>query len=376
MKKLTGNEIIKMYIDYFKSLGHTEIESASLIPYNDKSLLWINAGVTPLKKFLDGSEVPVSRRLVSVQKCIRTGDIESVGRTARHHTFFQMLGNFSIGDYFRKEALEYAYTLLTSPKYFDIDKDKLYITVYPDDIEAYNKWIELGIDESHIVKLESNYWEIGPGPSGPDSEIFYDRGPKYDPNNLGIELLEKEIENDRYIEIWNNVFSQYNAKEGVPRSEYKELPSKNIDTGMGVERMACIMQEVETNYDTDMFLPIMKEIEKITGIKYNGQIEFKIIADHIRTLVFAIADGAMFDNLGRGYVLRRLLRRAYRMGHKLGIEGSFMYSLVNVVVENYKEIYPYLEEKKESIKKLILEEENLFQKTLLSGEKKLENILT
>lgn len=374
MKKLTGNEIIKMYIDYFKSLGHTEIESASLIPYNDKSLLWINAGVTPLKKFLDGSEVPVSRRLVSVQKCIRTGDIESVGRTARHHTFFQMLGNFSIGDYFRKEALEYAYTLLTSPKYFDIDKDKLYITVYPDDIEAYNKWIELGIDESHIVKLESNYWEIGPGPSGPDSEIFYDRGPKYDPNNLGIELLEKEIENDRYIEIWNNVFSQYNAKEGVPRSEYKELPSKNIDTGMGVERMACIMQEVETNYDTDMFLPIMKEIEKITGIKYNGQIEFKIIADHIRTLVFAIADGAMFDNLGRGYVLRRLLRRAYRMGHKLGIEGSFMYSLVNVVVENYKEIYPYLEEKKESIKKLILEEENLFQKTLLSGEKKLENI--
>ena len=229
MKKLTGNEIIKMYIDYFKSLGHTEIESASLIPYNDKSLLWINAGVTPLKKFLDGSEVPVSRRLVSVQKCIRTGDIESVGRTARHHTFFQMLGNFSIGDYFRKEALEYAYTLLTSPKYFDIDKDKLYITVYPDDIEAYNKWIELGIDESHIVKLESNYWEIGPGPSGPDSEIFYDRGPKYDPNNLGIELLEKEIENDRYIEIWNNVFSQYNAKEGVPRSEYKELHSKNID---------------------------------------------------------------------------------------------------------------------------------------------------
>ena len=241
MKKLTGKEIIRTYIEFF---GHTEIESASLIPYNDKSLLWINAGVTPLKKFLDGSEVPVSRRLVSVQKCIRTGDIESVGRTARHHTFFQMLGNFSIGDYFRKEALEYAYTLLTSPKYFDIDKDKLYITVYPDDIEAYNKWIELGIDESHIVKLESNYWEIGPGPSGPDSEIFYDRGPKYDPNNLGIELLEKEIENDRYIEIWNNVFSQYNAKEGVPRSEYKELPSKNIDTGMGVERMACIMQEV------------------------------------------------------------------------------------------------------------------------------------
>ena len=374
MKKLTGEQIIRTYIEFFKERGHTEIESSSLIPHDDPSVLWINAGVTPLKKYFDGTAVPINRRLTSCQKCIRTGDIESVGKTARHHTFFQMLGNFSVGDYFRTEAITWAYELLTSKKYFDIPKSKLYVTVYPEDKETYDLWVKLGIDESHIVKLENNFWEIGEGPSGPDSEIFYDRGPKYDKEKLGIKLLENEIENDRYIEIWNNVFSQYNAKEGVERSKYEELPSKNIDTGMGVERMACILQETETNYETDLFMPIMDEISEICQIKYQGQMEFKVIADHIRTITFAISDGASFENYGRGYVLRRLLRRAARMGRKLNINHTFMDRLVDVVVDKYMSIYPELAQNRNRIKELVVKEEELFQKTLLQGEKRLETI--
>ena len=376
MKKLTGEQIIKMYIDFFKSHSHMEVESAPLIPHNDNTVLWINAGVTPLKKYLDGTEVPINKRIVSCQKCIRTGDIEEVGKTARHHTFFQMLGNFSIGDYFKKEALTWAFDLLTNEKYFAIDKNKLYMTIYPTDEDAYNIWISLGVDPSHIIKLEGNYWEIGEGPSGPDSEIFYDRGEAYDKDKLGIKLLQEEIENDRYIEIWNNVFSQYNAKEGVKREDYQELPSKNIDTGMGVERMACILQQTDTNYETDLFLPIMKEISEICHIEYLGQMEFKVIADHIRTLTFAIADGATFENYGRGYVIRRLLRRALRMGKKLSINRSFLSDLVDVVVEKYSNIYPYLVGKKQQIKEMITKEEELFQKTLISGEKKLEEIIS
>jgi len=376
MKKLTGKEIIRTYIEFFKEKGHSEIPSSSLIPHNDPTVLWINAGVTPLKKYFDGTMIPQNRRMTSCQKCIRTGDIESVGRTARHHTFFQMLGNFSVGDYFKTEALTWAYELLTSKKYFGIDKEKLYVTVYPSDKEAYNLWIKLGVEPDHIIKLRNNYWEIGEGPSGPDSEIFFDRGPKFDPDKQGIKLLEKELENDRYIEIWNNVFSQYNAVEGVPREKYEELPSKNIDTGMGVERMACIMQQTETNYETDLFMPIMKKLEEIVLIKYLGQMEFKVIADHIRTLTFALSDGASFENYGRGYVLRRLLRRASRMGRKLNIASTFMASLVDVVVDNYKEIYPELETNRCMIKELITKEEELFQKTLLQGEKRLEEIFT
>lgn len=374
MKKLTGNEIIRTYIEFFKEKGHSEIKSASLIPQDDPTILWINAGVTPLKKYFDGTIIPSNRRLTSCQKCIRTGDIESVGHTARHHTFFQMLGNFSIGDYFKTEALTWAYELLTSKKYFDIDVEKLYVTIYPSDKEAYNLWIKLGMPKDHIIKLRNNYWCIGEGPSGPDSEIFYDRGPKYDPDKQGIKLLEKEIENDRYIEIWNNVFSQYNAVEGIPREKYEELPSKNIDTGMGVERMACIMQNTETNYETDLFMPIINKIEEIVQIKYLGQIEYKIVADHIRTITFALSDGASFENYGRGYVLRRLLRRASRMGRKLNISHTFMAQLVDVVVDIYKEIYPELETNRNMIKELITKEEELFQKTLLQGEKKLEEI--
>ena len=376
MKKLTGNEIIRMYIDFFKERGHSEVESASLVPHDDPTVLWINAGVTPLKKYFDGTVVPQNRRMTSCQKCIRTGDIESVGKTARHHTFFQMLGNFSIGDYFKKEALTWAMELLTSPKYFNFDKNKLYVTIYPTDKDAHDIWLSLGMPEDHIIKLEGNYWEIGEGPSGPDSEIFYDRGPKYDPGKLGVRLLQEEIDNDRYIEIWNNVFSQYNAKEGVPRSQYKELPSKNIDTGMGVERMACIIQETETNYETDLFMPIMHGIEKLAQRPYMGQTEFKIIADHIRTITFALSDGATFENYGRGYVLRRLLRRASRMGRKLNIARSFMADLVDIVIDNYKEIYPELEKNKNIVKELTTKEEELFQKTLLQGEKRLEEIFS
>ena len=376
MKKLTGNQIIRMYLDFFKERGHTELESASLIPVNDPTVLWVNAGVTPLKKYFDGSVVPKNKRLTSCQKCIRTGDIESVGKTARHHTFFQMLGNFSIGDYFRNEAITWAFDLLTNSKYFDIDKNKLYVTVYPNDVDTYNLWINLGMKPSHIIKLENNYWEIGPGPSGPDTEIFFDRGEKYDPEKKGIKLLENEEENDRYIEIWNNVFSQYNATEGLKREEYPELPSKNIDTGMGVERMACILQETVTNYETDLFMPIMTSISEVCRLPYTGQMEFKVIADHIRTLTFALSDGAVFENVGRGYVLRRLLRRASRMGRKLNINKEFLSDLALVVVDNYKEIYPELVSTKNNVKELISKEELLFQKTLLSGEKRLEELFS
>ena len=374
MKKMTSSQIIRTYIEFFKERGHMEVESSSLIPHDDPTVLWVNAGVTPLKKYFDGTVVPQNRRMTSCQKCIRTGDIESVGITARHHTFFQMLGNFSVGDYFKEEALTWAMELLTSPKYFGFDVKKLYVTIYPDDIDAYNLCVKLGMPKSHIVKLEGNFWEIGEGPSGPDSEIFYDRGVKYDPEKQGIKLLQEEIENDRYIEIWNNVFSQFNAKEGVPRDKYEELPSKNIDTGMGVERMACIIQGTETNYETDLFMPIMHAIEEVANVKYLGQMEFKVIADHVRTITFALSDGATFENYGRGYVLRRLLRRASRMGRKLNINHTFMDSLVDVVIDNYRDIYPELEQNRKSIKKLVTKEEELFQKTLLQGEKILDDI--
>ena len=374
MKRMTSEEIINTYVDFFVERGHLQVKSASLIPKDDPSVLWINAGVTPLKKYFDGSVVPSSRRLVSCQKCIRTGDIEEVGVTARHHTFFQMLGNFSIGDYFKKEALTWAYELLTSDKYFGIPVDKLYMTVYPNDKETYDIWTSLGVSEDHIIKLEGNYWEIGEGPSGPDSEIFYDRGEKYDKDKIGIRLLQEEIENDRYIEIWNNVFSQYNAKEGISRDKYEELPSKNIDTGMGVERMACILQDAPTNYETDLFIPIIEKLEDICKIKYLGQKEFKVIVDHARSLTFALSDGATFENYGRGYVLRRLLRRSVMMGRRLQINHAFMEELVDVVITKYSSIYPELAKNKEIIKEEIIKEEELFEKTLISGEKKLEEL--
>ncbi len=375
MKKLKGSEIRQMWLDFFKSKGHEVLPSASLVPNDDPTLLWINAGVAPLKKFFDGREKPANPRICNAQKSIRTNDIDNVGKTARHHTFFEMLGNFSIGDYFREDVLTWAYELLFSEEWFGFDKDLIYITYYPSDTDTFNKWVSLGVDPNHLIALEDNFWEIGEGPCGPDTEIFYDRGTKYDPENIGIKMLKEDIENDRYIEIWNIVFSQFNSKIGVPRNEYKELPSKNIDTGCGLERMACVMQEVETNYDTDLFWPYIEYLENYTGIKYNDQMAFRVIVDHIRSVTFAISDGALLSNEGRGYVLRRILRRAVRYGRKLGIKEPFLYKMVDLVVENMKDFYPYLEEKKALVTKLIKIEEENFLKTLENGEKKLQEII-
>lgn len=375
MKKLKAYEIRQMWLDFWKSKGHDIIESASLIPHNDPTLLWINAGVAPLKKYFDGREIPQNRRMANAQKSIRTNDIENVGKTARHHTFFEMLGNFSVGDYFRDDAIKWAVELLTDEKWFAFDKNKLYMTYYPDDLDTYNRWIECGIEKDHLIPVEGNFWEIGEGPCGPDTEIFFDRGTKYDKDNIGPKLIQDDIENDRYIEIWNIVLSQFNSKIGVKRSEYKELPSKNIDTGSGLERLACVMQEVETNYDTDLFMPIINKCEEITGVKYEGQMAFKVIADHVRSTVFALSDGATFSNEGRGYVLRRILRRAVRYGKKLGMKEAFLYKLVKPCVDLMKVFYPYLLEKEELVTNQIKQEEEKFLSTLESGEKKLKDYM-
>ncbi len=375
MKYLTGNEIRKTWLNFFKKKGHLVEEGASLIPNDDPTLLWMNSGVAALKKYFDGSIVPKNPRLVNVQKCIRTNDIENVGHTARHHTFFEMLGNFSIGNYFRDEALEYAFEILTSEEYFGFDVNKLYFTIYPLDEASYIKWNELGVPEDHILKTDDqNFWEIGEGPCGPCTEVFYDRGPDF--GDFGLDSIKKDIENDRYVEIWNIVFSQYNAIKGLSREDYPELPSKNIDTGGGLERFASVIQGAKTNFETDLFMPIINKIENISGIEYNGQIEFKIIADHIRTVTMAVADGAMMSNEGRGYVLRRLLRRAVKHGKQLKIDRPFLVELVDVVIDMMKDFYPYVVAKKIIIKKIITTEENKFLETLLSGEKKFYEIIS
>ncbi len=378
MKQLTSAQIRQMFLDYFAENGHMIEPGASLIPHNDPTLLWINAGVAALKKYFDGTEKPKNKRITNAQKSIRTNDIENVGKTARHHTFFEMLGNFSIGDYFKKEAIPFAWHFLTDERWMGFDKNKLYITVYIDDQEAFDIWTKVcGVDPSHILKTPENFWEIGNGPCGPDSEIFYDRGEKYDPQHLGEKLFFEEMENDRYIEIWNIVFSQYNSQEGVDRKDYKELPQKNIDTGMGLERLVSIVQDGETNFDTDLFLPIIKATEAMTDKKYEGEnkMAYRVIADHIRTVTFALADGATFSNEGRGYILRRVLRRAVRYGKKLNIQKAYMYKLVPVVAENMKDYYPYLLEKVEYIQKLVKAEEERFETTLNEGEKILQNVL-
>ncbi len=372
MKYMTSAQIRQMWLDFFKSKGHQVEPSASLVPVNDPTLLWTNAGVTPLKKYFDGSVVPENPRITNAQKCIRTNDIENVGKTARHHTFFEMLGNFSIGDYFKKDVIPWATELLFSEEWFGFDKEKLYITYYTKDIETKETWMKAGIKEDHLIPLDGNFWEIGEGPCGPDTEMFYDRGEKYD--KRGPELIRDDIENDRFIEIWNIVFSQYNSKIGVKRENYKELPHKNIDTGCGLERLCCVMQGVDTNYDTDLFLPIIKKVEEISKVKYTGQMAFKVIADHVRTVTFAVADGATLSNEGRGYVLRRVLRRASKYAKSLGINKPFMAELVDVVIEIMDPFYPYLHEKKDICKKIITQEEEKFLQTLTQGEKKLQDI--
>ncbi len=372
MKKLTSSEIRQMWLDFFASKGHKVEPSASLVPHDDPTLLWTNAGVAPLKKYFDGSMVPENPRITNAQKCIRTNDIDNVGRTARHHTFFEMLGNFSIGNYFKAEAIEFACELLFDEKWFGFEQDKLFITYYSEDAETKALWMSHGIKEDHLIPLAGNFWEIGEGPCGPDTEMFYDRGEKYD--KRGKELIENDIENDRFIEIWNIVFSQFNSKEGVDRSEYKELPSKNIDTGAGLERLCCVMQEVETNYDTDLFRPIIAKTEEISGVKYEGQMAFKVIADHVRTVTFAVADGATLSNEGRGYVLRRVLRRASKYAKSLGIEKPFMADLVDVVISIMESYYPYLKDQVNIVKTVISSEEEKFLSTLASGEKRFQAI--
>ena len=377
MKSLTGSQIRQMWLEFFASKGHQIIPGKSLIPFQDPTLLWINSGVAAIKPYFDGREIPTNKRLTNAQKSIRTNDIEQVGYTARHHTFFEMLGNFSIGDYFRKEAITWAYELLTSPTWFGFDVAKLYMTYSPLDQETKQIWLNLGIAEDHLIPLEGNFWEIGEGPCGPDTEIFYDRGDTYDPDHRGVALLREEISNDRYIEIWNIVFSQYNAVAGVSRDRYQELPSKNIDTGAGLERLASIFQGTPTNFETDLFLPIIQAIEPLAEIAYakSGYRPYRVIADHIRTLTFALADGAIFANEGRGYVLRRLLRRALRYGRKIGILQPFLSRLVPVVIEIMKTDYPTLVGQQSALMKMIHHEEEKFIKTLHHGESLLKTYL-
>ncbi|AIE60843.1 alanine--tRNA ligase [Bacillus methanolicus] len=368
MKNLSGSEIRRMFLEFFKEKGHAVEPSASLVPHDDPSLLWINSGVATLKKYFDGRVVPENPRITNAQKSIRTNDIENVGKTARHHTFFEMLGNFSIGDYFKEEAIEWAWEFLTDQKWIGFDPDRLSVTVHPEDDEAYEIWNKkIGIPEDRIIRLEGNFWDIGEGPSGPNTEIFYDRGPEYgdDPNDP--ELFPGG-ENDRYLEVWNLVFSEFNHN---PDGTYTPLPKKNIDTGMGLERMASVVQNVPTNFDTDLFMPIIKATEKISGETYGRDKEkdvaFKVIADHIRTVTFAVGDGALPSNEGRGYVIRRLLRRAVRFAKHININRPFMFELVPTVGEIMNDYYPEVQEKVEFIQKVIKNEEERFHETLHEG---------
>jgi alanyl-tRNA synthetase len=376
MKKLTGSEIRQMFLEFFEQKGHKIEPSASLIPVDDPSLLWINSGVATLKKYFDGRVVPDNPRITNAQKSIRTNDIENVGKTARHHTFFEMLGNFSIGDYFKEEAIEWAWEFLTDPKWIGFDPERLSVTIHPEDEEAYEIWKnKIGIPEERIIRLEGNFWDIGEGPSGPNTEIFYDRGPEYGDDPTDPELYPGG-ENERYLEVWNLVFSQFNHN---PDGTYTPLPKKNIDTGMGLERMASVVQDVPTNFDTDLFMPIIEATEKISGEKYRVDAEkdvaFKVIADHIRTVTFAIADGALPSNEGRGYVLRRLLRRAVRYAKQINIERPFMYELVPVVAEIMADFYPNVKEKSEFVQKVIKNEEERFHETLNEGLAILSSLL-
>lgn len=377
MQKWTGAEIRQMFLDFFKDKGHDMEPSASLVPHEDPSLLWINSGVATLKKYFDGRVIPQNPRIVNAQKSIRTNDIENVGKTARHHTFFEMLGNFSIGDYFKEEAIEWAWEFLTSPKWIGFEADKLSVTIHPEDHEAFSIWKDkVGVPEERIIRLEGNFWDIGEGPSGPNSEIFYDRGSGY-----GSDITDSELypggENDRYLEIWNLVFSQFNHNAD---HTYTPLPKKNIDTGMGLERMTCVVQDVPTNFETDLFMPIIQSTEEISGHCYqqspDKDIAFKVIADHVRTVSFAIGDGALPSNEGRGYVLRRLLRRAVRYAKQIGIDRPFMHDLVPVVANIMIDFYPEVKKKEDFIRKVIKTEEERFHETLNDGLTILSALMT
>ena len=367
------NDLREQYLSFFESKNHTRMASASLIPQGDKSLLLINSGMAPLKKFFLGQAVPPNVRVTTCQKCIRTPDIENVGKTARHGTYFEMLGNFSFGEYFKKEAIAWAWEFLT--KVLEIPADRLWITIYESDDEAEEIWEKnIGIPHERIIRLgkKDNFWEHGSGPCGPCSEIHFDRGEAYGP----FESFEQASDCDRVIEIWNLVFSQFDSDgEG----HYAEMKSKNIDTGMGLERLACVMQGVDNLFEVDTVQNIMKHISRIAGVTYhddaNTDISLRVITDHIRSTTFMVGDGVLPSNEGRGYVLRRLLRRAARHGRMIGIKGTFLHDVADTVIDENKNAYPELEEKRAYIKKIIKVEEEAFAKTIDKGMELLTEIM-
>ena len=360
------NELRRLYLDFFESKGHLKMKSFSLVPHNDNSLLIINSGMAPLKPYFTGQEIPPKRRVTTCQKCIRTGDIENVGKTARHGTFFEMLGNFSFGDYFKTEAIHWSWEFLT--EVVGLDANRLYPSIYEDDEEAFDIWNkEIGIAPERIFRFgkEDNFWEHGAGPCGPCSEIYYDRGEKYGCGKPGCTV---GCDCDRYMEVWNNVFSQFN-NDG--HGHYTDLIQKNIDTGMGLERLAVVVQDVDSIFDVDTLQALRNKVCEMAGVKYKEDekqdVSIRVITDHIRSVTFMVSDGIMPSNEGRGYVLRRLLRRAARHGRLLGIQDKFLSKLCETVIEGSKDGYPELEEKKEFITKVISEEEEKFNKTIDQG---------
>ena len=373
MKPYGVNELRKMFLEYFESKGHLAMKSFSLVPQNDKSLLLINSGMAPLKPYFTGAEIPPRTRVTTCQKCIRTGDIENVGKTARHGTFFEMLGNFSFGDYFKHESLAWTWEFLT--KVVGLDPNRLYPSIYEEDDEAFEIWNkEIGIPAERIFRFgkADNFWEHGAGPCGPCSEVYYDRGEKY---GCGKEGCTVGCDCDRYMEVWNNVFSQFN-NDG--EGHYEELEQKNIDTGMGLERLAVVVQDVDSIFDVDTLQALRNKVCEVTGKEYKknekDDVSIRLITDHMRSATFMISDGIMPTNEGRGYVLRRLIRRAARHGRLLGVEGEFLASLSETVIEGSKDGYPELEEKKDFILKVLTNEERQFNKTIDQGLKILSDM--
>lgn len=366
MQKYGVNELRRMFLEFFESKGHLAMKSFSLVPHNDKSLLLINSGMAPLKPYFTGQEIPPRRRVTTCQKCIRTGDIDNVGKTDRHGTFFEMLGNFSFGDYFKKESIGWTWEFLT--EVVGLDPDRLYPSIYLDDDEAFEIWNkQIGIPAERIFRFgkEDNFWEHGSGPCGPCSEVYYDRGEKYGCGKPGCTV---GCDCDRYMEIWNNVFTQF---DNDGHNHYTELEQKNIDTGMGLERLACIVQDVESMFDIDTLHALREHVCRLAGVEYgkdyDTDVSIRVITDHIRSVTFMVSDGIMPSNSGRGYVLRRLLRRACRHGRLLGIQGEFLVTLATTVIEGSKDGYPELEEKKDFIFKVITKEEEQFNKTIDQG---------
>ncbi len=372
MQKYTTNELRQLFLDFFASKGHAILPSAPLVPKDDPTLLWINAGMAPLKPYFSGQQRPENPRMANSQKCIRTNDIENVGKTARHHTFFEMLGSFSIGDYFKQETLVWGWEFLKDV--IGLPEERMWASIHPDDEESRHIWLNvIGLPVERLVEDADNFWDIGPGPCGPNSEIYFDQGPEF---GCGSPDCGVGCDCDRYLEVWNHVFSQFNHNED---GSYTPLPKKNIDTGMGLERLAAVVQRVRSNFETDVFRPIMQALAQISGLTYGqGQkhtMAFNVIADHMRAATFAISDGVLPANEGRGYVIRRLLRRAVRYGKTLGLDHPFLYQLVGAVVEAMKDAYPELCENQAFVERVIRMEEERFHETLDEGVNLLNSLI-